>query len=98
MIMLAGCELAQGLVCRLRGGLMRRRDAITLLGALAAGPSVMQPLSAQAQQTKRVGMLWNGEETLPSIRENFAAVEQALAKLGWVAGRNIYFETRYNGG
>jgi putative ABC transport system substrate-binding protein len=58
----------------------------------------MQPLSAQAQQTKRVGMLWNGDETLPSIRENFAAVEQALAKLGWVAGRNIYFETRYNGG
>jgi hypothetical protein len=23
----------------------------------------MQPLSAQAQQTKRVGMLWNGDET-----------------------------------
>jgi len=67
-----------------------RREFITLLGGAAAA----WPLAAWAQQTERVrriGMLF----ATPGTAGAFAAVVgEALARLGWIEGRNVHIELR----
>src|SRR5262245_46788428 len=70
---------------------MRRREFITLFGALAAWP-----LTARAQQSTRlptVGVL--GAGTLSAWSPWVAAFVQRLRELGWTEGRTIAIEYRW---
>src|SRR5437764_7195641 len=72
---------------------MNRRH---LLG-LAAG-AVMQPLAASAQQderVRRVGILVPAVADDVQWQPRLGAFLQALARLGWTAGRNVRIDTRW---
>ena len=76
---------------------MKRREFISLLGGAAAA----WPLAARAQQPsamRRIGVLMNGAaaETLP--QSYVAAFVQGLRQLGWVEGRNLRVDIRWNAG
>jgi putative ABC transport system substrate-binding protein len=68
---------------------MRRRDFITLLGGAAA----VWPIAVRAQQpvggVPRLAIGIAGFETDREVQLRLAAFRTALAKLGWVEGRNI---------
>jgi putative ABC transport system substrate-binding protein len=67
---------------------MRRREFITLLGGAAAA----WPLKARAQQSERVrriGVLMHVAESDPVYQDWVASFRDALAKLGWIEGRNL---------
>jgi putative ABC transport system substrate-binding protein len=69
---------------------MKRRDFITLLGGAAAWP-----LAARAQETERVrriAVLMGGAFT--EHNSNLAAFREAMAKLGWIEGRNLRIDVR----
>jgi putative ABC transport system substrate-binding protein len=71
---------------------MRRRDFIAGLGGAAAWP-----FAARAQQTERVrkvGILSVGAE---DVSNQISAFRDALAKLGWIEGRNLDIELRFSG-
>ena len=70
-----------------------RRDFITLLGGAVA----TWPLAARAQHGDRVrhiGVLLAFDENDPAPRSAFV---QALAGLGWIAGRNVRMDLRSAG-
>ncbi len=72
--------------------MMRRREFITLLGAVAAWP-----LAASAQQagkTPRVGYIRAGTPNNDQVREEFV---RGMRDLGYVEGRNITYEFRHYG-
>ena len=72
---------------------MKRREFITLFGGAAAA----WPLAARAQQGDRVrhiGALLAFDENDPAPRSAFV---QALAGLGWIAGRNVRMDLRSAG-
>ena len=73
---------------------MRRRDFITLLGGAAAA----WPLSARAQQSRRVGVLMSSPATNSVSQAYLAAFVQALRKLGWIEGQNLHLDIRWNAG
>src|SRR5262245_7784268 len=75
---------------------MRRREFITLLSGAAA-----LPVLARAQQdtrVRRIGWLTAGAENDPGARANGVALWEALAKLGWIEGRNLRIERRFGAG
>ena len=68
-----------------------RRQFITLLGGAAAWP-----LAARAQQPTKLPTLgFLGTTTLSAMGEWVAAFVQRLRELGWVEGRNIAIEYRW---
>ena len=73
--------------------MIRRREFVTLLGGAVA----TWPLAARAQQGDRVrhiGVLLAFDENDPAPRSAFV---QALAGLGWIAGRNVRMDLRSAG-
>jgi len=70
---------------------MRRRELITLIGAMAAG----WPLAVQAQRAKvaRIGFLGVGPAT--AWADQVEAFKAGLRDLGYVEGRNIVIEERW---
>ncbi len=71
---------------------MRRRDFIAGLGSAAAWPVAVR--AQQPQRLRRIGII------VPNDAEgqaDFAAFAEALAKAGWIEGRNIRFERRSGG-
>src|ERR1700732_3888353 len=67
---------------------MKRREFITLLGGAAAA----WPLKARAQQSERVrriGVLMHVAESAPVYQDWVGSFRDALAKLGWIEGRNL---------
>lgn len=72
---------------------MRRRDFIAGLGGAAAWPLV-----AYAQKTRVVGILMNGAPGEVQLQSNVNAFVDGLRALGWLDGRNIRIEYRWNGG
>jgi putative ABC transport system substrate-binding protein len=76
---------------------MKRRDFITLLlGAAAAWP-----VAARAQQgtaVRHIGVLMNGIATDAYRQTQLAALAQRLRELGWVDGRNVRIDIRWNAG
>jgi putative ABC transport system substrate-binding protein len=76
---------------------MRRREFITILSSVAVG----WPLVARAQQgerLRRVAILMTlGEDDAEGQRRVNAFV-QVMQELGWIAGRNIAFEKRWDAG
>jgi ABC-type uncharacterized transport system substrate-binding protein len=75
---------------------MRRREFIAGLGSAAAWP-----LAARAQQpdrVRRIGVLVSGDENDPVYKPRVSAFTQAVADLGWIAGRNVRMGLRWGGG
>jgi putative ABC transport system substrate-binding protein len=74
---------------------MKRRAFISLLGGAAAWP-----MAARAQQdgrVRRIGVLAGGTEDDSATRANFTALQEGLAKLGWIEGRNLRIDLRFTG-
>src|SRR5437879_5777101 len=73
------------------------RTAITFIAVIVAlsGVAGTAPCAAEpGAKVYRVGFLWG----LPPIAEWTAALDQGLAELGWVNGRNIVIEHRSGDG
>ena len=76
---------------------MRRREFITLAGAVATAGL---PVIARAQQptrVRRVGVLLAFNEDDPRARSWLTVFNQELSVLGWVTGRNIQQDVRWAG-
>jgi putative ABC transport system substrate-binding protein len=71
---------------------MRRREFIAgLFGAAAL------PTATRAQQPmRRIGILWPMDEGEPVRKLWHAAFVQGLAELGWMEGRNLRIDVRWN--
>jgi putative tryptophan/tyrosine transport system substrate-binding protein len=72
---------------------MKRREFITLIGGAAVWPVV-----ARAQQGTRVrwiGALMFRPESDQLARQSAAVLEESLAKLGWMVGRNLAIDYRW---
>jgi putative ABC transport system substrate-binding protein len=75
---------------------VRRREFITLLGGAAAA----WPVAARAQQLqqmRRIGVLLPGATDHSEFQTWIRAFLQALAQLGWTAGRNVQLEYHWAG-
>ena len=73
---------------------MRRRDVIASIGVLAL-PRVAW---AQTARVTRIGFLIPSPLDAPVTTENFGAMRQGLAELGYIEGKNIVFEPRGGNG
>jgi putative ABC transport system substrate-binding protein len=73
---------------------MRRRDFIALFGSAAA----LWPLAARAQKMRTIGILMNGAAGEPMPQTNANAFVEGMRALGWVDGRNLRIEYRWNSG
>ena len=78
---------------------MKRREFITLLGAVA--PALLGSSSARSQQperTPRIGVLtpFAADDTAGKAR--ILAFTEALAQAGWIDGRNLRIDTRWGEG
>jgi putative ABC transport system substrate-binding protein len=72
---------------------VKRREFVTLLGGAAAWP-----LAARAQQQdrmRRIGVLMSASENDLEYQAFVAAFREGLQKLGWMEGRNIRFDYRW---
>jgi len=58
----------------------------------------LQPLGVRAQQTRRVGILMNGNSNESPLQQLVAAFTKGLADRGWTEGRNLQIEIRWKGG
>src|SRR3984893_12809089 len=86
--------LSRWLGQRMQFGELKRREIITLLGSAA----VAWPLAARAQQVDRIwriGYLSATEtEAEPQAQSGHLTMEAALARLGYVHGKNLVIERR----
>jgi putative tryptophan/tyrosine transport system substrate-binding protein len=76
---------------------MRRREFVTILGGAAAAC----PLAAGAQQStrmKRIGLLINTVENDRAQQVSLDALQEVLAKLGWIESRNLRIDRRFSAG
>ena len=81
---------------RMQFARLKRREFITALGGLAAWP-----LAARAQQSERMRrlvFLHGLAENDPEDQARIAALQEGLAALGWIKGRNISIEHRFASG
>jgi putative ABC transport system substrate-binding protein len=79
---------------------VRRRAFITLIGGAAVAPWVLWPPAARAQSApvRRVGVLMNGAATEALPQSYVVAFVQGLRQLGWIDGRNLRIDVRWNAG
>src|SRR5215831_5549308 len=75
---------------------MNRRTFITLLGGAAAWPPVAG--AQQGERMRRIGVLMNGTATETVPQSYVAEFVQGLRQLGWIEGRNLRVEVRWNAG
>jgi putative tryptophan/tyrosine transport system substrate-binding protein len=66
---------------------MKRREFIAGLGSAAASPLAVR--AQQGERMRRIGGLIPSDENDPGYKRYLSAFTQALAELGWVAGRNV---------
>ena len=69
---------------------LKRREFITLLGGAAAWP-----VSARAQQTRRIAVVIALPESDPELKKWLAAFRQGLDQLGWSESGNVHFDYRF---
>jgi putative tryptophan/tyrosine transport system substrate-binding protein len=80
---------------------MRRREFITLLTGAAAAAALLRPHAAHAQQggrVRRIGWLIGGAENDLGSRATRVALQETLAKLDWIEGRNLRIDLRFSAG
>jgi putative tryptophan/tyrosine transport system substrate-binding protein len=75
---------------------MKRREFIAGLGSAAASPLAVR--AQQGERMRRIGGLIPSDENDPGYKRYLSAFTQALAELGWVAGRNVRMDPRWYGG
>jgi putative tryptophan/tyrosine transport system substrate-binding protein len=76
---------------------MRRREFITLVG----GAALTWPVAAHAQQPermRRIGVLMPFPKDNAEGRARIAAFLEELRQLGWIDGRNVKIEYRFDAG
>jgi putative ABC transport system substrate-binding protein len=76
--------------------LLRRRQFIAGIGALAAWPMVAR--AQQPGRLQRIGVLMSWDESDPEIKTFLSGFMQGLAELGWTDGGNVRMEVRWAGG
>jgi putative tryptophan/tyrosine transport system substrate-binding protein len=69
---------------------MERRQFISIVAA-----AVTWPLTVQAQQLRRVGVLLPYMERESQAKARVAAFQASLAERGWVGDQNVQFDFRY---
>src|SRR5215510_12750248 len=74
---------------------MRRREFITLLGAAVAAPKMCFAQAQSDRAVRRIGWLVVAAENDRGWQANQAALRDALAKLGWIEGRNLRIDIRF---
>jgi putative tryptophan/tyrosine transport system substrate-binding protein len=72
---------------------MRRRAFIAGLGGAAAWPLVAR--AQQSGQVRRVGFVMAGAENDPEQAKQVFAFREGMRKLGWVEGKNLVLEGRW---
>jgi putative tryptophan/tyrosine transport system substrate-binding protein len=75
---------------------MKRREFIAGLGSAAAWPIVAR--AQQPDRMRRVGVLMNGAATEARQQAAVQAFTEALNKSGWIEGKNVSIDIRYNAG
>jgi ABC-type uncharacterized transport system substrate-binding protein len=78
---------------------MRRREFITGVCGAVAAPAVLWPFAAHSQQdgrVRRIAILDVSDEADRFIQARWDVTREALAKLGWVEGRNVHFDLRFS--
>jgi putative tryptophan/tyrosine transport system substrate-binding protein len=75
---------------------VKRREFITLVGGVAAWPLAVR--AQQPERMRRIGMLMNLVEDDPESRARMRAFKQTLPKLGWIDGRSVRIDIRWNAG
>src|SRR5215510_4140022 len=81
---------------RMQFDLLRRRQFIAGIGALAAWPMVAR--AQQPGRLRRIGVLMSWDESDPLIKTFLSGFMQGLAELGWTDGGNVRMEVRWAGG
>ena len=75
---------------------MKRRAFIRLLGGAAAWPIAAR--AQQGERMRRIGILLPYEADDREGQTRMAALQQALAELGWIDGRNAHIDARWGAG
>jgi putative ABC transport system substrate-binding protein len=75
---------------------MRRRELMLLLGSVAAWP--LAGLAQPPERVRHLGVSMSWAENDPVAQAYVTGVVQALARLGWVAGKNIRIDYRFAAG
>jgi putative tryptophan/tyrosine transport system substrate-binding protein len=76
---------------------MRRREFIVGLGSAGVWP--LAAWAQRAERVRRVGVLWDGPgNNDPQVQPLVAALRAEVGKLGWVEGRNLRMDYRFDDG
>jgi ABC transporter substrate binding protein len=76
----------------------KRREFISLLAGAAAGPSLLWPLTARAQQDGRIRhvMVWiGGSANDPTSQQRAVTFRETMRGLGWIDGHNVKIDVRF---
>jgi putative tryptophan/tyrosine transport system substrate-binding protein len=76
---------------------MKRREFITLIGAMAASLSFAARAQA-AGALRKVGVILSGVESDPDSQLRITAFRRSFAELGWKEGENVHIEYRWSAG
>jgi putative ABC transport system substrate-binding protein len=78
---------------------MRRRDFISLVGAVAAWPLTVHGATAQPSEgVRRIAMLSGFAATDPEAQARLLSLRQGLKELGWSEQRNLSIDARWSTG
>ncbi len=72
---------------------MQRRDLL-----IAFGAALLWPLAGRAGEVRRVGVLMNGVDANAAGQSYVQTFVQELSRLGWIEGRNVQLDMRWNAG
>jgi putative tryptophan/tyrosine transport system substrate-binding protein len=72
---------------------MTRREFITLLGGAAAWPLVAR--AQQSERMRRIGWMLALTGDHPEAQARMTAFRDGLAALGWIEGRNLQIDYRW---
>jgi hypothetical protein len=75
---------------------VNRREFIAALGSAAAWPVVAR--GQQSRQVRRVGVVMSGAENDSEQAKQTSAFREGMRKLGWLEGKNLVLEFRWQAG